>query len=192
MAEIRSALEIALEKAERLGAANKNEAVSEELFNKGRRLAARYINGEEKDLTIGLKDIKKEDLPHVINGAIEIILRNIILPRDKDQWSSINRAFSGIIALKGSPVKEIVSQIEQLLKTYEVTKKRYYDQLKAQMQGRLGGIQQSLAKQYGTAIAASINIETLPEFQNEWSKLSSDINEQFNRHLQQLKAYLAS
>ena len=190
MAEIRSALEIAMEKANRLGMADKNEAALENLFNKGRRLAARYINGEEKDLTAWLKDIKGGDIMHVIKGATEVLLRNMTLPRNKDQWSSINRAFSGIVALKGSPVKEVVSQIDQLFKTYELTRTRYYDQLKAQMQGRLGGLQQSVAKQYGAAAAASVDIEALPEFQNEWSKLSSEINGQFEHHLQQLKTQL--
>jgi hypothetical protein len=190
MAEIRSALEIAMEKANRLGAADKNEAAAEALFNKGRRLAARYMNGEEKDLQTGLKDIKKDDLAHVINGTTEVLLRNMTLPRNKDQWPLIKRAFSGIVALKGSPVKEIIAQIEQLFKTYELTRTRYYDQLKAQMQGRLSGLQQSVAKQYGAAAAASIDIEALPEFQNEWSKMSSEINGQFDHHLQQLKSQL--
>lgn len=187
MAEIKSALEIAMEKANRLGAVDKNESISEDLFNKGRRLAAKYMNGEIKDLTAGLNDIKGSDIELIINGAMEVLLRNVALPRDKDQWSSIKRAFSGIVALKGSPIKEIIAQIEQLLKTYELTRTRYYDQLKAQMQGRLGGLQQSIARQYGAAVAASIDIEALPEFQNEWSKLSSDINSQFDHHLQQLK-----
>ena len=191
MAEIRSALEIAMEKAGRLGMADKKDVETGHLFDKGRRLAAKFISGEEKDLTAGLQDIKGNDLRHVINGAVEVLLRNIILPRDKDQWPSINKALSGIIALKGSPLKPVVSQIEQLLKTYEQTKDRYHEQLKTQMQGKLGGIQQTLAKQYGAAAAASIDVDALPEFQNEWSKLSSDINEQFNHHLQQLKAHLA-
>ncbi|MGQ9500425.1 MAG: hypothetical protein ACUVQ6_08870 [Dissulfurimicrobium sp.] len=189
MTEIKSTLEIAMEKANRLGAADKNEAALEDLFNKGRRLAARYMNGEEKDLQAGLKNIKKDELAHVINGTIEVLLRNIALPKEKDQWQSINRAFSGIMALKGSPVKEIIAQIKELFKTYELTRTRYYDQLKMQMQGKLGGLQQSIAKQYGTTVAASI-IEALPEFQNEWLKLSSELNEQFDHQLQQLKTQL--
>ncbi|MDA8162069.1 MAG: hypothetical protein M0022_04070 [Desulfobacteraceae bacterium] len=191
MAEIRSALEIAMEKAGQLGMADKKDIETEDLFNKGRRLAAKFISGEEKDLMSGLKDVRADDLNHVIGGAVEVILRNITLPRDKGQWSSINKALSGIVMLKGSPVKQIVSQIEQLLKGYEQTIGRYREQLKAQMQGKLGGIQQTLAKQYGAAAAASIDVEALPEFQNEWSRLSLSINEQFNHQLSQLKAHLA-
>ncbi len=190
MAEIRSAMEIAMEKADRLGRATKEELETEKWLDHGHRIVARYMQGEIEELKASLSDISGNEMPLVLKGATEILLRNIVLPRDKDQWPGIKKALSGFVELKGSPANQIIPRIEQLLESYEQTRNQYHEQLKMHMQNQLGGIKQAISQQYGTAIASEIDVNSLPEFQKEWSRISSEINDQFEQQLIPLKAHL--
>ncbi|MBW1669967.1 MAG: hypothetical protein JRJ43_02315 [Deltaproteobacteria bacterium] len=190
MAEIRSAIEIAMEKADRLGLASKEELETEKWLDCGHRIVARYMQGEIEELKASLSDISGNELPLVLKGATKILLRNIVLPRDKEQWPGIKKAFSGFVELKGSLANQIIPRIEQLLKSYEQTRDQYYEQLKMQMQNQLGGIKQAVSQQYGTAIASNIDVDSLPEFQKEWSRISFEITDQFEQQLIPLKESL--
>jgi len=190
MAEIRSAIEIAMEKADRLGRATKEELETKKWLDHGHRIVARYMQSEIEDLETGLSDISGNELPLVLKGATEILLRNIVLPRDKDQWPGIKKALSGFVELKGSVANQIIPRIEQLMESYEQTRDQYYEQLKMQMQNHLGGIKQAISQQYGTAMASEIDVNSLPEFQKEWSRISSEITDQFEQQLIPLKAHL--
>jgi hypothetical protein len=190
MAEIRSAIEIAMEKADRLGRATKEELETKKWLDHGHRIVARYMQGEIDDLKAGLSDISGNELPLVLKGAVEILLRYIVLPRDKNQWPDIKKALSGFVELKGSVANQIIPRIEQLLQRYEQTRDQYYEQLKMQMQNHISGIKQAISQQYGTAIASEIDVNSLPEFQKEWSRISSEITDQLEQQLIPLKEYL--
>ena len=189
MVEIRSSLEIAMEKADRLGRVSKEELETEKWLDFGRRIAARYLQDEKKEFKADLGDISGAMLPLVLKGATEILLRNIVLPRDKEQWSVIKRALHGFMELKGSVADDIVFRIEQLLKRYKQTRDQYHTQLQSQMQSQLGGIQQAISEQYGMNIKLD-DLDSLPEFKKQWSRLSLEIKEQFEQQLTPLKAYL--
>jgi hypothetical protein len=190
MGEIKSSIEIAMEKADRLGRITKEDLETEKWLDYGHRIVARYMQGEIEGLTAGLSDISKKEMPLVLKGATEILLRNIVLPRDKDQWPGIKKALSGFAELKGSLVNQIIPRIEQLLKNYEQTRDQYHEQLKMQMEDQLGGIRQAISQQYGSAIASRIDVNSLPEFQKEWSRISIEIADQFEQQLIPLKEYL--
>jgi len=190
MGEIRSSIEIAMEKADRLGRITKEDLETEKWLDCGHRIVATYMQGEIEGLAAALSDISKKEMPLVLKGVTEILLRNIVLPRDKDQWSGIKKALSGFVELKGSLVNQIIPRIEQLLKNYEQTRDQYHEQLKMQMEDQLGGIRQAISQQYGTAIGSQIDVNSLPEFQKEWSRISIEITDQFEQQLIPLKEYL--
>jgi len=190
MGEIRSSIEIAMEKADRLGRITKEDLETEKWLDCGHRIVATYMQGEIEGLAAALSDISKKEMPLVLKGVTEILLRNIVLPRDKDQWSGIKKALSGFVELKGSLVNQIIPRIEQLLKNYEQTRDQYREQLKMQMEDQLGGIRQAISQQYGTAIGSQIDVNSLPEFQKEWSRISIEITDQFEQQLIPLKEYL--
>ena len=49
MAEIRSTMDMVMERAARLAAEAKDSSSDDDLLNQGMRLAAAYLNGEEQD-----------------------------------------------------------------------------------------------------------------------------------------------
>ncbi len=189
MAEIRSSLEIAMEKADRLGRVSKEELETKKWLDLGRRIAARYLQDKKKEFKGDLGGISGSTLPLVLKGATETLLRNIVLPKDEEQWSVIERALNGFMELKGSVANDIVFRIEQLLKKYKQTRDQYHTQLQSQMQSQLGGIQQAISEQYGMKIKLG-DLDSLPEFKKEWARLSLEIKEQFEQQLIPLKAYL--
>ncbi len=192
MGEIKSALEIAMEKAERLGKASKEELEKERWQSKGKKIAAQYINGEIESLRQELEKLPPGEIQEAISGAVEVLIRNIILPRDKFQWDNIKKAISGLTDLKGTSVRQVTDRIVELLKMYEHTVNQYQEQVKAQFQAKLGGLQQAIAQQYGQEVAANLDLEALPEFQQEWGKIRAEIDSQFEEQLNQMKAYLAN
>ncbi len=191
MGEIRSALEIALEKAEKLGKASKEEIKKQEAIAKGRRIAAIFLDDpDKKSLKELMADVDSSVLNSVIEGAMDTLLRNVVLPKEDSQMERAQKALSGIMDLKGSVAAQVVNAISQLLSQFKTTYTQYKEQLKAQMQAQLGNLKQAVAEQYGMAVAQALDVEALPEFQQEWSKLSGQIVEQFNKELERLKNYL--
>ncbi len=184
MAEIKSAFEIAMERAEKIGSLTKEELAAQKWEEKGKRVAAAFLNGKIKNLQEGLKDIPGEHIQTVLSGANDILLRNIVLPRDPHQWDTIKRAMAGLVEIKGSLASQVMPQIEQLLKNYESTMEHYRQQFKQQVSQTMGG--QDMASMQ----MDSEGLNALASMQEEWNKLSGEISQQFEQQLQPLKAYL--
>lgn len=189
MAEIRSSLDIALEKAARLGSVDKEEMARQARMESGRRLAVKFLQSSDTTMRSLLEGVDPQGFQDVIAGAIEVLIRNIILPRDEKR-TELARALAGIGELKGSSARSVLSQIDQLIDAYLQTKKHYYENLKVQMEGKLGGLKEAIAMQYGMRGMERLSAESLPQFQQEWAKLSLEIAEQFQQRLDLLKANL--
>ncbi len=185
MGEIKSALEIALEKAERLGSLSKEELEAQKWEEEGKKKAAAFLRGDISTLQEAFQQMDPRFVQTVLKGATEVLLRNVVLPREKEQWESINRAFQGLKEIKGSIAEQIVPQMEYLLKNYEQTIQNYKQQFQQQVQASLG------AKAKGGMMAMSQEeLGALASMQEEWNKISAEITSQFEKQLEPLKAYL--
>ena len=101
MTEMKSAWEKAMEKVEKLGKPSEEELKQLEYFPAGNKLAARYLQEENYDLDAELTKYKGSGVrQYVIQGAQEIFLRNISLPRDEKSKQAVLRAMKGIKVLK--------------------------------------------------------------------------------------------
>ena len=85
--------------------------------------------------------------------------------------------------IKGSAAGQVVPQIEQLLRSYEQTRDQYRQQFKEQLNQRMGG-------QGGMYGMDPNDVQALAAMEQEWSKISSQINEQFEQQLLPMKEYL--
>ncbi len=189
MGEIKSALEIALERAEKIGKASKEDLERSRWEEEGRKIAVKFMN-QELDLKEAVAAFAPEAIPHLIRAMTEVFARNIFLPREKDHWQSIEKALKGLQELKGTAILQVIENIRYLLQSYEQTRQQYLQQMKVRFQGQLNGLKQALAQQYGMNTAENVDVESLPEFQQEWMKISSEIDSQYDQQLQQLKSYL--
>ncbi len=185
--EIKSTLEIALEKAAKIGKASKEELRREELLKEGRRLAAKYLMEKDFNLLEALAKIEPKDKPLVLRGAVDTLVRNIVFPRDDHAVGEIEKALRGLeqIFIDFPQVKQLTAEIKKLLLLYYQQQKQLYEQFKQQFKAQMAGVEEALKQQYGEGV--KVDVEMQPQFQQEWQKLKGQLEEQYRQQLDYLK-----
>ncbi|MFQ6122095.1 MAG: hypothetical protein ACE5LA_03440 [Dehalococcoidales bacterium] len=192
--EVRSALEIAMEKAEKLGTVTDEERLKWKYTPEGEKLAARYLK-QNLNLVAELSQYEENAKRYVIKGAKDILIRNINLPKS-DSVKRINkRAMEGLKTLKSDKVgvENVYSKIRRLFEHYieqgEQQRKQAYESLKAEFEAK---IQQAVRQQLGSFVGIKIDVERQPQFQEEWYKLRSQLDSQYAKLLDEYKEELSA
>ncbi len=179
MAEIKSALELALEKAERYGRASKEDLRQDKFKEEGRQLAVRYLKEEEVDLKKELAAMPPEAQPAARQAMKEVFIRNVILPREAEVDPRQNRALEGIMmtATDQKAMARLVGEVEQLWQQFLMARNTSYQQMKTNFGQTLGNYTRALEAQMGAKVR--LEVENLPEFQQEWRKFEGNLTSQF-------------
>jgi hypothetical protein len=170
---IRSAREIALEKAAQVGEATEEERLQWNYVPKGEALAAKYLK-EDANITVELRQYDDKAKKYVVKGAMDVLTRNLNLPRNEADKKNNRRIMDGVKLLKSDKagVENVYSGIRYLFNHYaeegEQQRQRAYQSLKSEMQAR---IQQAMQQQMGTLAGMKIDVEKQPQFQQEWRKM---------------------
>ena len=186
LAEIKSALELALERAERFGKASKEEMAAAQYQEQGRQLAVQYLK-EEGDLEEGLKAIPPEAQVAARAAMKEVFLRNIGLPRNGDLDSRLDRAVAGLVLAAANPkaMARLTAELEQLLQQFLQLRSSALQQLKARFGAGIGQVQRAMEAQLRQKVR--LEVEQLPQFQEEWGRFHGGLLEQFEPMLEDLK-----
>jgi hypothetical protein len=185
MSEMKSALEKALERAERLGRLSPDEVKERrraEYTPIGRAVADRYLGhghggifieelnaygGEEKDIVIGAALSR-------LGEAIEL-----------GNYEVTERAIEGILALKGrDEVGGIGEEIRSLLKEYKLAENERYKGRKEEIERKGRELLHQL-RISGSAVAG-INLEA----SETWKEMAQELYARFDQRLQELKEKL--
>lgn len=194
MDDIKSALEIALEKAEKLEKATEEERLRWKYVPEGEKLAARYLK-EGCNLVAELGKYDAKATRHVIDGAAEILIRNINLPRSEAARRNNKQAMEGLKVLKRDKVgvENIYSRIRRLFDHYlgqgEQQRKQARESLKAEFEAR---VRQAVQQQVGSLIGIKIDVERQPQFQEEWRRVLAKLDAQYYQLLDEYKRELAA
>lgn len=188
--EIKSALERALERAEKLGKASKDELKRLEAVPLGNAIAARYLKGEVADLQAELSKHGAEMSRFLMEGLLGTFLKNMNLPQSPAAKGTNAKAMQGVIALEGAkgPVREIFSQMEQLFNSYEKSLQQAFLRLKQEFEAKLGDAKRAMEAQTGTPV--SLDVERHPQFQEEWRRVRAQLDSQYGQVLEQHKQRL--
>jgi len=185
MAEIKSTLEMVLERAARMSASSAAPTDNEELQKKGMRLAADFLNGKVTDLVAALADNAQNEAAAIRQGMVETLLRNITLPRDEQLKATSLLALKGIISLGGAQLAAICAELQQLLEQYGQHREQTIKQLEDAIRTQLG---QQMARRGGEApAAASLNPALHPQYREELARIQGDLNNQYTQALDQRK-----
>lgn len=188
MAEIKSTLEKVLERAAAMGRASKEEIQADEEVKNGMRMAADYLHGKEvnfsrvMEATGGFSLVKK--------GLILVFLRNIALPR-YDDLGEAERAMQGLLEMaRGSgDLASVFRDMKGILDHYQQQLKEVRQQVEEAFRQQM---EQALSKQTGQkGLGLKVDPMLHPKFQEEWSKIKSDLDDQYNKVLQQHKELVA-
>jgi hypothetical protein len=191
---IKSALEIALAKA---------EAASEEITNED-RLRWKYIPEGEKlgaQIIKGTVNIEEELEKYdeaarifLAQGAASVLYVNILLPRGSAEKEKTNKALDAILLLKDEKnrAEQIVEKIRNLFEHYETQgdaqRNAAIEQLKDEYTRKL---KQAVEQQYGSNTAGMIaDVENIPQYKEEKRRLNSQFDNQYLKLLNEYKEEL--
>lgn len=190
MAEIKSTMDLVMERAARFGKASREELRQEELRKAGIMLAVDFLEGRIESLKEAVEARKREDQAVIRRGAAESILRNIFLPRDDIQRQRADRALRGAIDLSGGArdAASICRELQAVFDGYD----RHREQLRGQLEEQIRMQYEHLLASQGGGRADRIKIDpTLqPKFQEEWGRIEEELSKQYGKALDQLKMQL--
>lgn len=194
MDDIKSALQIAMEKVENLGEPTEEERLEWKYVPEGSKLAARYM-GQDGNLTSELSNYDEKSRKYVAEGVSQVLIRNITLP-DSDMAKRKNKlAMDGLKEIKSDRVslENIYSKIRRIFEHYldtgEQQRKQAYMSLKSEFEAQ---VKQALQQQLGSAMGMQIDVEKQPQFQNEWRKRQAQLDSEYLNLLDELKQELAN
>ena len=194
MGDIKSALEIAMEKVEKLGEATEEERLKWKYVPQGEELAARYLK-KGCNLVAELSQYQENVRKHIIEGATEILIRNINLPKNDVAKKNNKKTMDGLKTLKSDKVsvENVYSSIRNIFDHYaeqgEQQRKQAYQSLKTEFEAK---IQQAVQQQLGTLTGVRVDVEKQPQFQQEWRKIQTQLDSQYLGLLAEYKRELSS
>lgn len=188
MEELKSAFDIAMERAEKLGKASPEEIRKRDLVPQGEKLAARYLKGQ-CDLTVELGKYDDEARGYVAESVKKVLLRNLDVPKNEVVKRTTRRAMEGIKSLKDDKggVENVYSKLRRLFKHYEdegaQQRSQAYEELKQDFYRNL----QQLAQQQGIPTGISIDVESHPQFQEQWRLTLTKLDAQYRTLMEEYK-----
>lgn len=194
MGDIKSALEIAMEKAEKLGKATDEERLKWKYVPEGEKLAARYIK-QGCNLVVELSQYEGGIKKYIMEGVGDILIRNINLPSSDLAKRNNRRAMEGLKTVKNdkASVENVYSKMRRIFDHYvgegEQQRKQAYESLKAEFEAK---IKQALQQQLGSLVGIKIDVEKQPQFQEEWRKMQTQLDSQYLKLLDEYKQELSA
>ncbi|MBW6520521.1 MAG: hypothetical protein K0A99_05840 [Desulfoarculaceae bacterium] len=190
MAEIKSTMDMVMERAARMAARSVGQSDSQESERTGMRLAAEYIGLSLGDLAPALAGQAPTEQMAVRKGMARALMRNIILPRDETLMATSLRAIEGLLELEQSAadMAAICGELKQILEQYN----QHTEQIRTQLEDAVRSqLEQKLGPQESPAGSRmSMDPALHPMFQKEWVKMKADLDLQYNQALDQRKELL--
>jgi len=193
MAEIKSTMELVLERAAQMGKATSEEIEQDAAKKNGMQLVAAFLDGKEESPSKLLAEQEPALQMAIRQGMAETLLRNLFLPRDEQARERTELATRGLLDLAGGAgdIVTICQEMQHIIGQYRGHREQLRGQLEEQMRMQY---EQAMAQQMGgqePAEGMNIDPTTLPKFQEEWARLEAELDSQYNQalgqHREQLK-----
>ncbi len=190
MGKIKTALEIAMEKANKIED-NKEEIKKIEFEKKAGILTNKLLEGEEVNFKQEFENLSKEEKKFIIETIEKTLLNGLVLSPNFNELQ-YNKIINALKKIKEKPgqIDAIKNDVKSLLQTYSDQLKQYYEQLKQQFSTQLDALKKQLGAQLGAE--ADIDPSSHPEFQKYWNEIKTNIDEQFKSHIEQIKQMIKS
>lgn len=191
MGEIKSALELALERTKDIK--SDPEAVARhEAKNEGKRLFAKLAEEPELNLRKAIKEYPKEKREWVREGLFEVLLTSLNLPTDEadlNRLDQVEAGLKGVIKDEGN-VTYLLGQVRNLFKQYLENREQLIESLRSQYQGRVQEREQQLAQQYGRQV--KLDPSSDPEYQKALQQHLGQLKSQYDQVVTQVRDQLRS
>jgi len=185
MAEIKSTMELVLERAARMGRASTAEIAEEADRKTGMQLVAAFLEGRDEPPAAVLARQETGKQAAIRRGMIEALLRNIFLPRDDQARERCELATRGLLELAGGAgdIAAICQDIQHIASQYGQHREQLRGQLEEQVRMQY---EQVMAQQMGGQSGGfKIDPTAQPKFREEWARLEGELDGQYNQALNQ-------
>jgi hypothetical protein len=192
MDRIKSAYERAMEKIDQLEKPNDKQRLEWKLLPEGQKLAGEFIKGEGSPFS-KIANAMPDHRPYLIKGMAGVLISNLQLPRTQPIHLANTKMIEGLERLlKDKPkAKELLSRVKYVSDQYwqfaVPQREQTRQQLKMQMEQQ---VMEVLSRQRGPQGQVQVQVEALPEFQQQWMRISNQIDRQYEQHLEENKKQL--
>ena len=190
MAEIKSTMELVLERAARMGKATGEEIEQDEAKKEGMHLVAAFLDGKGESPSKLLADQEPSRQTAIRQGMAETLLRNLFLPRDEHAQERTEQAARGLLDLAGGAgdIVSICQDMQHIIGQYRQHREQLRDQLEDQIRMQY---EQAMAQQMGVQTGdLHIDPTMQPKFKEEWARVEAELNSQYNQALNQHREQL--
>ena len=187
MGEIRSALDIALEKTAHIEGDPKS-ADNRDLKNSGKKAAGDYLSGgDAKVLADALSGKDTERAHMVIEGIVAILLANLHLPAAETDLEKTAKVGAGLDAvLPNAGMTQLFGQVDQILRQFLAEGEQLKKALEQQFGPKLRAKQQELARRYGQTVPMDLHQD--PEYLNALSRNRRALDEKYDAVIDEVRA----
>lgn len=192
--EIKSALEIALEKAEKIGKASKEELDLERQKERALSLVGKFLKGEsqnfKEEVESFLKELPEKNKKKLLKVIIEALLKNLVLPREEYHLKELKEILKVLNSLLTNipQVNKIFQETEKMLTEYYKQKSAIYQELVKRFSASLSALEKAFSEQVGAEV--KLSPEAHPQFQEEWRKIRDHLDGEYLRQLEYIKALI--
>jgi len=193
MTEIKSALEIALERTRSIQG-DKETLKMNELKNEGKKLASGYLDPfsetDEHSVISKLKALPDAEKNPFTEGFSSVLIANLSLPSDDSFTEKLKKLEKGFQALvkERKQVAYLFQQIHQFFEQYLRARVLLEGGVMEQYEPKLREMERLLEKQMGAKI--HLTHEQDKEYLSVLAKNYGRLDEQYNRALQQIRDQL--
>jgi CubicO group peptidase (beta-lactamase class C family) len=193
MAEIKSTMELVMERAARMGKATSEEMEQDIAKKQGMQLIAAFLDDKEESPESPTKILARQEPARqtaIRQGMAETLLRNLFLPRDEQAQERTELATKGLLDLAAGAgdIVTICQEMQHIIGQYRQHREQLRGQLEEQMRMQY---EQVMAQQAGGQTEGmNIDPTTQPKFQEEWAKLEAELDAQYNQALAQHREQL--
>ncbi|MEN8199533.1 MAG: hypothetical protein ABFR63_05605 [Thermodesulfobacteriota bacterium] len=190
MAEIRSTMDMVMERAAKMAARAKDVPADQAAEEQGMRLVAEFLGGGESQPIDLLRQGDPAEQMALRRGMARGLLRNIVLPRDEDLMEASKKATAGILNLgeAAGDITSVCNEFQQILDQYSGHREQVKQQLDDSIRTQLA---QQLQQQGGQVPdMEAIDPSLHPQYRQEWERALGDLNEQYSQALEQRKEIL--
>ncbi|MBN1700191.1 MAG: hypothetical protein JW881_21955 [Spirochaetales bacterium] len=163
MKEIKSAIEIALEKTKGIEG-DRKLLESEEYIKKGKKIISAFLEDPKATLDGCFKDMEKDKIALVKKGMLDALCANLHLPQDETTLETVKHCETGFLKIidNTKKVKLLFEQLDAFFREYLDGKVRIKEHIDMQYAPRLKQKQEALSKQLGAPV--HLNSESDPEY----------------------------
>ena len=181
---IKTAYERAMERVANLQTPTKENRLEWKGVPEGKAHAVKFLKGEG-DLAAALKTYDKDLQPYALRGMVDVLTANLALPKTPVMQTAFDRSMIGLRAVyRGNKkAEEVLGRVQYVIDQYKSfgnqQRTQVFEDLKRQFTAQV----QATMRQQGLPAQQNMNIETMPEFQQEWQRIRIQLDQQYEEHL---------